>query len=70
MLKRDELLGPVLHAVKFYGGAATTGQIAKYLRNNFPNQEDGYQFRWAQQELAKRGLLMRPQKHGGVWRLV
>jgi len=68
-LSRDELLVPVLEAVEYYGGGATTGQIKVYLRENYPNQEDGYQFRWAQQELATQGLLERPPKRGGEWRL-
>ena len=70
MLSRDELLEPVLEAVEFFGGGATTNQISEYLRKNFPNQEDGYQFRWAQQELKTRGLLLPPLKRGGEWRLV
>jgi len=68
MLKRDELLEPVLEAVEFYGGAATTDQIGSYLRVNYT--EDGYQFRWAQQKLKKLGLLLKPIKRGGEWRLV
>jgi hypothetical protein len=68
MLSRNELLEPVLEAVEFFGGGATTGQISKYLRVNYA--EDGYQFRWAQQELAKRGLLERPLKRGGEWRIL
>lgn len=70
MLSRDELLIPVLEAVGYYGGCATTGQISDYLRENYPDQEDGYQFRWAQQELKNRGLLLPPLKRGGEWRRV
>jgi hypothetical protein len=72
MLKRYELLFPVVQAVKFFGGKATTNQIRDYLFEHYPDQ-DGYEFRWAQQELRKEKynpFLVSPKKRGGEWSLV
>ena len=73
-LNRQELLGPVVEAMEYFGGRATTNQLSEYLEERYP--QDGYQFRWAQQELKKKKYkgvypkMVAPLKRGGEWSLV
>ena len=70
-LNRNELLGPVVEGMEFFGGRATTNQLSEYLEERYP--QDGYQFRWAQQELKKEKYnprMVPPAKKGGEWSLV